>query len=80
MRGQRQLMRIGQGCNTAAFRQTATDGHVWLQYINGAALNEVAEVETGELAFASGNRDARCGADPSRAAVVVGVDGFFKPE
>ena len=62
----------------------ASDGppqivNVWLDDVDESPVDEVGEVEPGELALAGGDRDAGGGADAGGTGAIVGSDRLLEP-
>src|SRR5437764_13942164 len=79
MRCEPQIIRIGKRIDAARLGNAAADREIRLQNIDGAVGNEVAEIETGELAFAGGDRDRAAVTHLGNSGLVVGSYRFFEP-
>ena len=79
MRCELQLVRLGEGGDPPTFARAAADRQIGLQHVDGVEFDQVAEVESGELALAGGDRDVGRRSDGRCAATIVGTDGLFEP-
>ena len=79
MRCELELVRLGQRGNSPTFCRPTADGQIWLQDVDRFELDQVAEVEAGELTLTCSNGDRRRCADCSCPTAVVGADWFLEP-
>src|SRR4029079_13331716 len=79
MRRKPQIVGTGERIDAARLGDATTDRQVGLQNVDGAMGDQVAEVETGELALASGDRDEAALAHLCDTGLVVSGDRLLEP-
>ena len=77
-----QLVRLGERGDPPTFGRAAADRQIGLQHVDGVDLDQVAEVESGELALPAAIAilvEDRTAAAPRRSSALTGSSNHFTP-